>query len=93
MSTRQNALFHTVLETFIHAQNLGLLDNIILTLGNQQQVIIGDMQGGNNICCSLAGYFRKMACLCHKCNVKGEESEPFVPCKQMNMIKICALVD
>jgi hypothetical protein len=52
------------------------------------------MQGGDKMCCSLAGYSNKMACLCCKCNIKGEESgDPFVQCKQMSMIKTCALVD
>jgi hypothetical protein len=53
------------------------------------------MQGGDKMCCSLAGYSNKMACLCCKCNIKGEESgDPFVQCKQMSiMIKIRALVD
>jgi hypothetical protein len=85
-----HAIFHTVLETFIHVHNLGLLDNITLTLGSQQQVInlsipsvfiIGDMKGGDKMCRSLAGYSNKMARLCRKCNVKGEESgDPFVQC-------------
>jgi hypothetical protein len=66
---RLHAIFHTVLQTFIDAQNLGLLDNITLTLGGQQRVvnlrilcifIIGDMQGGDKMCCSSAGYSNKM---------------------------------
>jgi hypothetical protein len=100
---RLHAIFHTVLETFIEAQNSGMLDNITLTLGGQQRVvnlripcifIIGDMQGGDKICCSSAGYSNKMARLCRKCNVKGAESgDPFIKCKRMSMVKIRALVD
>jgi hypothetical protein len=98
-----HAIFHTVLETFIEAQNSVLLDNITLTLGGQQRVvnlripctfIIGGMQGGDKMCCSSAGYSNKIARLCRKCNVKGAESgDPFVKCKRMSMVKIWALVD
>jgi hypothetical protein len=49
-------IFCTVLETYIHVQNLGLLDNITLTLGGQQCIVnlhihlafsFGDMQDGD----------------------------------------------
>jgi hypothetical protein len=30
---RLHAIFHTVLETFIDAQNSGMLDNVTITLG------------------------------------------------------------
>jgi hypothetical protein len=86
-----HAILHTLLESFIHEQNLALLDNTTLTLGSQQYIvnlripcvfIIGDMQGGDKMCCSSADYSNKMACLCCKCNVKGEDSgDPFVQCK------------
>jgi hypothetical protein len=65
------------LKTFIDAHNSGFLDNITLS---QQHVVnlhvpcifnIGDMQqGGDKMCCSLAGYSNKMACLCQKRNVR-----------------------
>jgi hypothetical protein len=100
---RLHTIFHTMLEMFIDAHNSGMLDNITLTLGGQQRVvnlripcifIIGDMQGGDKMCCSSAGYSNKMARLCHKCNVKGSDSgDPFVQCKRMSMVKIRALVD
>ena len=58
---RLHAVFRTLLESFIEAQNEGLLDNVTVTLGGQQRIvnlripvvfIIGDMQGGDKICCS-----------------------------------------
>jgi hypothetical protein len=57
---RLHAVFRTLLESFIEAQNEGLLDNVTVTLGGQQRTvnlripvvfIIGDMQGGDKICC------------------------------------------
>ena len=99
---RLQAVFRTLLESFIEAQNSGLLDNVTLTLGGQQRIvnlripvvfIIGDMQGGDKICCSSAGYSNKMNRLCRKCNVRGNQSgDPFVECKRMSMIKIRELV-
>jgi hypothetical protein len=100
-----HSIFHSVLKTFIDAQNSRLLDNTTITLGGHQQHVvnlcipcifmIGDMQRGDKMYCSLAGYFNKMAAhLCCKCNVQGENSgHPFVQCKQMSMIKMCALVN
>jgi hypothetical protein len=55
--------------------------------------IIGDMQGGDKICCSSAGYSNKMNRLCRKCNVRGDQcGDPFVKCQRMNMLKIMKLV-
>ena len=60
-----HAIFCTVLESFIEVQNLGLLNNIALTPGAIEQVVnlripvifvIGDMHGGDKMCCSLSGY-------------------------------------
>ena len=100
---RLHAIFRTVLKLFIDAQNSGLLDNITVTLGGVERVvnlripcvfIIGDMQGGDKICCSSAGYSNKMSRLCRKCNVQGDQSgDPFVECKRMSMLKILELVD
>ena len=100
---RLHAIFRTVLKSFIDAQNSGLLDNITVTLGGVERVvnlripcvyIIGDMQGGDKICCSSAGYSNKMSRLCRKCNVRGDQwGDPFVECKRMSMLKILKLVD
>jgi hypothetical protein len=99
---RLQAIFRTLLETLIDAQKSGDLDNIWLTLGNQRQLvnikiavifIIGDMQGGDKICCSAAAYSNRMRRLCRKCNVRGDQAgDPFVVCHRMSMVKIQALV-
>lgn len=100
---RLHAIFRVVLKSFIDAQTSGLLDNVTVTLGGIEQLvnlripcvfIIGDMQGGDKICCSSAGYSNKMSRLCRKCNVRGDQSgDPFVACKRMSMLKILELVD
>jgi hypothetical protein len=100
---RLHAIFQTVLETFIKAQNSGVLDNVPVTLGGITEIrnlripvifIIGDMQGGDKMCCSSAGYSNKMNRLCRKCNVRGDQAgDPFVLCKRMNMLKIMELVE
>jgi hypothetical protein len=99
---RLQAIFRTLLETLIEAQNSGLLDNIPLTFGNQRKIvnikiavifIIGDMQGGDKICCTAASYSNKMSRLCRKCNVRGNQSgDPFVVCKRISMVKVMQLV-
>jgi hypothetical protein len=55
--------------------------------------IIGDMQGGDKICCTTCNYSNKLHRLCSKCNVCGDESgDPLVQCKKINMVQIMQLV-
>jgi hypothetical protein len=58
---RLHAIFKTILATLIEAQESGALDGIPLLFGNQTKkvnlkvpviFIIGDMQGGDKICCT-----------------------------------------
>ena len=52
-------------------------------------MILGDMQGGDKHCGSVIGYSDKMARLCRKCNVSGEESgNPLIQCKDISMVKV-----
>ncbi len=99
---RLQAIFRVLLETLIEAQEEGALDNIWLTLGDQRLLvnlkiavifIIGDMQGGDKICCTAAAYSNKMSRLCRKCNVRGDQAgDPFVVCQRISMVKVKALV-
>jgi hypothetical protein len=77
---------------------MGALDDIPLISGDEtKQVnlkvpeifIIGDMQGGDKICCTACHYR-----LCGKFNVRGDESEgdPLVQCKKINMVRMMQLV-
>jgi hypothetical protein len=93
---RQHAIFKTILATAIEAQQSGALDDIPLIFGNDTKLanlkvpvifIIGDMQGGCKICCTIYPYSKQLHRLCGKCNVRGDESgNPLVQCKKINMI-------
>jgi hypothetical protein len=52
-------------------------------------VIIGDLQGGDKICCSSPSYSNKINRVCRKCNVKGSELDnPDIECKKISMEKM-----
>jgi len=99
---RLHAIYATVLETFIYAQRTNILDGIELTFGNVTKTvdiiipcayIIGDIQGGDKICCSSPAYSNKMSRICRKCNVRGEDvGNPDIICKRIRMTKIKQLV-
>ena len=99
---RLHSIFKTVLASLIAAQQAGALDDIPLLLGDETKrvnlkvpvlFIIGDMQGGDKICCSSCSYSNKLSRLCRKCNVRGDESgDPLVQCKRISMIKMMQLV-
>jgi hypothetical protein len=95
---RLHAIFKTILATVIEVQQSGALDNIPLIFGDDTKVvnlkvpvifIIGDMQGGDKICCTTCNYSNKLHRLCRKCNVRGDQSgNPFVQCKKINLVQI-----
>ena len=99
---RLHAIFKTILTSLIEAQQAGALDHIRLLLGTQTKrvnlkvpvlFIIGDMQGGDKICCSSVAYSNKLSRLCRKCNVRGDESgDPLIQCKRISMVKMIQLV-
>jgi hypothetical protein len=99
---RLHAILKTIPATVIEAQQSGALDNIPLIFGDDTKVvnlkvpvifIIGDMQGGDKICCTACNYSNKLHCLCCKCNVCGDESgNPLVQCKKIHMVRIMQLV-
>jgi hypothetical protein len=99
---RLHSIFKTILASLIEAQQAGVLDDIPLVLGHQTKrvnikvpvsFIIGDMQGGDKICCTSCSYSNKLSRLCRKCNVRGDQSgDPLVQCKKMSMVKIMQLV-
>jgi hypothetical protein len=99
---RLHALFKTILARLIEAQELGALDDIPLLFGDETKIvnlkvpvifIIGDMQGGDKICCTTCHYSNKLHRICQKCNVRGDESgDPLVKCKKINMLRMMQLV-
>ena len=63
--SRYHAIIAKVLETFVDAQKGTVLNNIPLQFGPFAKtvnlkvplgLIIGDIQGGNKMCCSVASY-------------------------------------
>ena len=99
---RLHAIFKTILASLIEAQQTGALDDIPLLVGDETKrvnlkvpviFIIGDMQGGDKICCTTCHYSNKLNRLCRKCNVRGDESgDPLVKCKRISMLKMMQLV-
>jgi hypothetical protein len=83
-------------------QESGALDGIPLLFGNQIKkvnlkvpviFIIGDMQGGDKICCTTCHYSNKLHHLCRKCNERGDQSgDPLVQCKKISMVRMMKLV-
>ena len=100
---RLHAIFKTVLASLIEAQQAGALDNIPLQFGDVTKnvnlkvpviFIIGDMQGGDKICCTTCHYSNKLNRLCRKCNVRGDESgDPLVNCMRISMVKMIKFVN
>ena len=94
-----NKLFKTVLDSFITAQKPGALDKFELTLGQYKKVvnlkiplafIIGDAQGGDNICGRSAYYnqdARRISCMCNA-TPSLYEGKIHKSCKLLNMKKI-----
>ena len=99
---RLHRILDSILASYIKCQNDDSLNNIDLQLGNSRKIvdlkvpcffIIGDMQGGDKMCCSAPVYSNRINRLCRKCNVKGSESgDPFVECKKIVSKRISDLV-
>jgi hypothetical protein len=96
------AIFKTLLASIIEAQESGALDDIPITFGGVTKIanlkvpvifIIGDMQGGDTICCTTYHHSNKLHHLCRKCNVRGDKSgDPLFKCKKIRMVRMMQLV-
>jgi hypothetical protein len=85
---RLHSIFKTILATLIEAQQVGAFDHIPLLLGDETKrlnlkvpviLIIGDMQVGDQICCTTCHYSNKLDQLCRECNVRGNLSGDPLP--------------
>ena len=100
--SRLHIILKSILASFVKCQNDSSLDGIKLSFGKHTKkvnlkvpcfFIIGDMQGGDKMCCSAPVYSNRVNRLCRKCNVKGSESgDPFVECKKIVMEPIQRMV-
>ena len=102
-SLRLHKIYEAVLQSFYDAQSGNSLENISLTLGENDTkdvdikvplfYIIGDMQGGDKMCCTSATYRNTLSRPCRKCNVKGSQlMDPLVNCKKISMEHIKDLI-
>ena len=99
---RLHKILDTILASYVACQNNDSLENVTLTLGTATKevnlkvpcfFIIGDMQGGDKMCCSAPVYMDKINRLCRKCDVKGSDSgDPFVRCQKIVSSRILNLV-
>jgi hypothetical protein len=100
---RQHAIYSQIFNDFLKFQGEeGNLLKMEVCLGGYRKfvtlkpelcLIIGDMQGGDKICCSSASYSNKMARICRKCNVSGAEvGNPFAQCFPVLMNDVINLV-
>ena len=100
---RLHTVYKAVLESFREAQRGTSLNNIALTLGDKQKVvnvkvplffIIGDMQGGDKMCCTSASYSTKLNRPCRKCNVNGKDlGNPNINCDRISMERVRKMVE
>ena len=95
---RLHAIFEVILETFVQTQNDDSLNNIPLTINNKTKFcnlkvpvlfIIGDMVGGDKMCCTSPAYSNLMKRICCKCNVRGNQlGDPLMECQYISMNKV-----
>ena len=100
--SRYHSIFAKILETYILAQKGFTLKGIKIKLGNETRIvdikvpcafIIGDIQGGDKLCCSSPCYLSSMNHICCKCNVSGADvGNANILCKNIKMNKIINLV-
>ena len=101
-SQRLHTVFEAGMRSYLAAQTNDQLHNIGFTLGPHTKtvnlkvpccLIIGDIQGGDKICCSSATYRNVGPRLCRKCNVPGTEAGNLkFKCKRISMEKVHRLV-
>ena len=93
---RLHSVFKTVLQSFQDAQKGTDLNNIKVTLSKDKTkvvnikvplfFIIGDMKGGDQMCCTSVSYSKSLSCTCRKCNIKGSQlGNPSIDCKKISM--------
>jgi len=99
---RTHQIYAKVLESFVAAQKDCSLHNIKLTLAGVSKVvnikvpcmfIIGDIQGGDKICCSSATYQNTVNRICRKCDVQGADvGKPNIICHRIRMTDVKQLL-
>ena len=102
-SRRLHSLFRAGMESYVKVEKDPLLmSNLTVTIAGITKVvnvkvccglIVGDIQGGDKICCRSASYKDTLKRICRKCNIPGSEcSNLDFQCKKISMRKIKQLV-
>lgn len=102
-SKRLHALFRAGMHSYLNCENdLSLLSNTLLSLGGVTKhmnlkvacaLILGDVQGGDKICCRSATYRSSVNRICRKCTIPGPECTNLdYKCQKVSMRKIKKLV-
>jgi len=100
---RLHTMFRSILAPLVEIQRAGGLKDFVITLGNKTKrvnlllpvaFIIGDIQGGDKMCCRAPTYTNTVNRLCRKCDISGDESaNPFADCKNISQVNIIALLE
>ena len=102
-SRRLHSLFRAGMQSYVDVENdpSQMRDIFITIAGITKKVnakiacglIVGDIQGGDKICCRAASYKDTLARMCRKCNIPGKECTNLdFQCKKISMDKIKKLV-
>ena len=102
-SRRLHSLFRAGMESYVKVEQDPLqMCNISITIaGTTKEVnakiccglVVGDIQGGDKICCRAASYKDSLRRICRKCNIPGNECTNLdFPCRKISMRKIKVLV-
>jgi len=96
-------MFWAILATLVEIQQQGGIKDIAVTLGNTTKrvnillpvtFIIGDIQGGDKICCRAPTYVNTVNRLCRKCDCRGNQSsDPLVGCLKISQVKVLQALD
>ena len=103
-SQRLHALFRAGMESYIKCEQdqCSVLKNVMLRLGDVTKqrnikiacgLVLGDIQGGDKICCRSASYKSTMNRICRKCTIPGDKcSDLTYECRKISMKSIKELV-
>ncbi len=100
---RLHSLFHAGMQSYAAVENdpsqMCALTITIAGITREVNVkiacglVIGDIQGGDKICCRSANYSETLNRICRKCNIPGKECTNLdYECKKISMDKIKKLV-
>ena len=102
-SRRLHALFRVGMDSYLKCeQDHSVLKDVMVRLGNVTKLrnikvacglVLGDIQGGDKICCRSASYLQTINRICRKCTIPGSECDNLsYECRRISMKSIKMLV-